>query len=142
MQDSPVYKYPAEIKRLQFESDNWGTFKIYFVIPSNLQGIPSVIYYIHGAGWVFGSFHTHEKLVRELAARTNSILVFPDYSLSPEAKYPTAIEQCYEALCCIPELLKQESISADLSKLTVAGDSVGGNMATVMTIMAKHRNGP
>ena len=142
MQDSPVYKYPAEIKRLQFESDNWGTFKIYFVIPSNLQGIPSVIYYIHGAGWVFGSFHTHEKLVRELAARTNSILVFPEYSLSPEVKYPTAIEQCYEALCCIPELLKQESISADLSKLTVAGDSVGGNMATVMTIMAKYRNGP
>ena len=69
-------------------------------------------------------------------------MVFPEYSLSPEVKYPTAIEQCYEALCCVPELLKQENISADLSKLTVAGDSVGGNMATVMTLMAKHRNGP
>lgn len=142
MQDSPVYKYPAEIKRLQFESDNWGTFKIYFVIPSNLQGIPSVIYYIHGAGWVFGSFHTHEKLIKELAYRTNSVVIFPEYTRSPEVKFPVAIEQCYSILNQIPMVLSCNNIKANLDNLTVAGDSVGGNMAIAMAIMSKFENGP
>ena len=64
-QDTPVYKYPAGI--------TWDCIDT------------------GGAGWVFGSFHTHEKLVRELSARTNSLVVFPEYSRSPEAKYPKAI---------------------------------------------------
>ena len=92
-QDSPVYKYPAEIKELTVTTNGWGCVKVYFIIPENICGTPHVIYYIHGAGWVFGSLHTHDKLVRELAARTNSIVVFPEYSRSPETKYPTAINQ-------------------------------------------------
>nr|WP_303244148.1 alpha/beta hydrolase [uncultured Cellulosilyticum sp.] len=141
-QDSPVYKYPAEIKKLSVTTNGWGCVTVYFVVPSNLSGIPHVIYYIHGAGWVFGSFHTHDKLVRELAARTNSIVVFPEYLRSPEAKYPTAIMQCYDLLCQLPSLLSEVACEADLSSLTVAGDSVGGNMATIMTIMAKQQEGP
>lgn len=141
-QDTPVFKYPAEIKTLPVTTSCWGTINVYFVIPNNICGVPNVIYYIHGAGWVFGSLHTHDKLVRELAARTNSIVVFPEYTRSPEAKYPTAIEQCYEVLCKLPELLSQVECMTNLCTLTVAGDSVGGNMATVMTIMAKQRKGP
>lgn len=141
-QDTPVYKYPAEIKTLLVTTNEWGCVKVYFIIPVNLCDRPHVIYYIHGAGWVFGSFHTHEKLVRELAARTNSIVVFPEYSRSPEAKYPTAIEQCYDILCQLPNLLSQVECEADLNTLTVAGDSVGGNMATIMTILAKKNQGP
>lgn len=91
---------------------------------------------------MFGSFHTHDKLARELAARTNSIVVFPEYSRSPEVKYPTAVMQCYDLLCQLPSLLRQIGLEADLSRLTVAGDSVGGNMTTIMTIMAKKQNGP
>ena len=98
-----------------------------------------VIFYIHGAGWVFGSAKTHDKLVRELAVRTNSVVVFPEYSLSPEAKYPTAIEQNYAILQQLPDIA--ESKGLDIHRLTVAGDSVGGNMATVMTIMTKQRSG-
>lgn len=141
-QDLPVFKYSAEIKKLPVTTDGWGCVNVYFVVPSNLSDIPSVIYYIHGAGWVFGSFHTHDKLVRELAARTNSIVVFPEYSRSPEAKYPTAIKQCYDILGKLPSLLKEVECEADLNTLTVAGDSVGGNMATIMTIMAKKYQGP
>ena len=141
-QDTPVYKYPVQTKEIPFQTSNWGIVKVYLIIPNNVVGIPNVIYYIHGAGWVFGSLHTHDKLVRELAARTNSILVFPEYSRSPEAKYPTAIEQCYEVMCALPNLLLQTGYNANLDTLTVAGDSVGGNMATVMTIMSKYRNGP
>ena len=141
-QDAPVYKYPAEIKTIPFPTSNWGTINVYAIIPTNRVDIPNVIYYIHGAGWVFGSLHTHDKLVRELAARTNSIVVFPEYTRSPEAKYPTAIEQCYEVMCMLPSLLLRIGCSANLNTLTVAGDSVGGNKATVMTIMAKNRKGP
>lgn len=116
--------------------------KLYQVTPENLTGTPNVIFYIHGAGWVFGNFHTHDKLVRELAARTNSIVLFPEYSLSPEAKYSTALEQCYFILNSIPEMACQMNWNINLDTLTVAGDSVGGNMATVMTILSKYRNGP
>ena len=67
-QDSPVYKYPAVINRSSVMTDGLGCVTVYFVVPENLCIPADVIYYIHGAGWVFGSFHTHEKLVRELAA--------------------------------------------------------------------------
>lgn len=141
-QDMYVYKCPAEIKRIPVETSKWGCVNVYFVIPANVTGLPHVIYYIHGGGWVLGNFHTHDKLVRELGTRTNSVVVFPEYSRSPEAEYPTAIEQCYEILCNLPTLLAQVNCRANLATLTVAGDSVGGNMATVMTLMAKYRSGP
>lgn len=141
-QDTPVYKYPAEIASVQVDTGEWGSIPVYFVRPERFAGIPNVIFYIHGAGWVFGSFHTHEKLVRELAARTNSVVVFPEYSRSPEVRYPVAVEQCYHLLCRLPELLKNVRCEARLDTLTVAGDSVGGNMATVLACMAQQKNGP
>nr|WP_295682244.1 alpha/beta hydrolase [uncultured Lachnoclostridium sp.] len=141
-QNTPVCIYPATTKAFKVDTGKWGAIKVYCIIPDCLVGIPNIIFYIHGAGWVFGSLHTHKKLVHELAARTNSILVFPEYSRSPEAKYPTAVEQCYKTMCCLPELMSALSCKVNFSTLTVAGDSVGGNMATVMTILSKFRNGP
>ncbi|MGL5437893.1 MAG: alpha/beta hydrolase [Lachnospiraceae bacterium] len=141
-QNSPVCKAPAVIDTLSVSTGIWGIILVHIVRPTNLVGTPNVMFYTHGAGWVFGNLHTHDKLVRELAARTNSILVFPEYSLSPEARYPTAIEQCYSVLMQTPMILRQLNLIANLNTLTVAGDSVGGNMATVMTLMAKFRGGP
>lgn len=141
-QNQPVYKYPANVMALDVDTGKWGCIKVYFVCPPSCGQTPETIFYIHGAGWVFGNFHTHEKLVRELAYRTNSIIVFPEYSLSPEVKYPTAIEQCYHVLCDLPEISRCNGLALKLDKLTVAGDSVGGNMTTVMTIMSKFRKGP
>ena len=140
-QSSPVFMHPAKVCQTQADTGTWGTVPLYLVAPE--EGEPrQVIFYIHGAGWVFGSFHTHEKLVRELACRTNSLVVFPEYSLSPEAKYPTAINQCYHILCNLQTLLEPQYACLLAKHLTVAGDSVGGNMATVMTLMAKYRSGP
>lgn len=141
-QNTPVYKYPAKTTKILMNLGNLGTINVYCINPTNIVGTPNVIFYIHGAGWVFGSLHTHEKLVHELAARTNSVLIFPEYSRSPEAKYPIAIEQCYHVLCRLPQIFRRLRLEANFSTLTVAGDSVGGNMATVMTILAKYRNGP
>ena len=97
-QDSPVYKYPADVTGLEVDTGRWGRIRVYVLIPERAGDPADVILYMHGAGWVFGNLHTHDKLVRELAARTRSVVVFPEYSLSPEAKYPTAIEQCYAVL--------------------------------------------
>lgn len=167
-QSTPVYQYPADISSDMINTGIWGSIPVYFAAPKNGK-IKNIIFYIHGAGWVFGSFHTHEKLVRELSARTNSLVVFPEYSRSPEAKYPTAIEQCYFVLSHIREIAadrffedsraaltamdgraaltavdSQEAPTAmdGRAALTVAGDSVGGNMAIAMTLMAEQRQGP
>lgn len=139
VQESPVDKLPVDIEDLTVDTGQWGSINVRFVRPEgNTDKLP-VIFYIHGAGWGFGSAQTHDKLIRELAVRTNSVVVFPEYSRSPEAKYPTAIEQSYAVLQKLSELA--ESKGLDLSELAVAGDSVGGNMATVMTILTKERQG-
>ncbi len=140
-QDTPVYKYPANISVNEINTGKWGTIPVYFVTPKDTASIRNIIFYIHGAGWVFGSFHTHEKLVRELAVRTNSLVVFPEYSRSPEAKYPVAIEQCYFILSHLWEIIGKAFPNINRDTLTVAGDSVGGNMAIAMTLMSKKRNG-
>lgn len=141
-QDSPVYKYPADVMCVRADTGAWGTIPVYMVNPGLTCNPVNVILFIHGAGWVFGSYHTHEKLVRELAARTGSIIIFPEYTRAPEARYPTAIEQCYRVMCMAGELVRQMGYCMNAHTFTVAGDSVGGNMATVMTIMAKNRKGP
>ena len=141
-QDSPVYKYPARAKRVGVNTGRWGAIPVYLVEPETVCTPANVILYIHGAGWVFGSYHTHEKLVRELAARTGSLLIFPEYSRSPEVRYPTAIEQCYSVMCMVPELVRNMGYTANPDTFTVAGDSVGGNMATALTLMSKFRRGP
>lgn len=143
---SPVYLYPADSAAYIVSTGKWGRIPLYFVYPKESDRIRRIIFYIHGAGWVFGSFHTHEKLIRELAARTNSLIVFPEYSRSPESKYPVAIEQCYYVLSQIREFLQRYNpkLASGLCEnaLTVAGDSVGGNMAIAMQLMSEMRSGP
>ncbi len=98
-----------------------------------------MILYIHGAGWVFGNAHTHDRLVRELAVGAEAAVVFPEYDLSPEARYPVAIEQNF----AVARWIVEEGAPKDLdgSRLAVAGDSVGGNMSAALTLMAKERGG-
>lgn len=140
-QDAPVHKYPANISSDCVDTGAWGSIPVCFVAPEG-AAIRNVTFYIHGAGWVFGSFHTHEKLVRELSARTDSLVVFPEYSRAPEATYPTAIEQCYFVLSHLREIIGNRFRLTGCPGLTVAGDSVGGNMAIAMVLMAGMRHGP
>lgn len=147
-QNTPVYMYPCNISTAEVNTGIWGTIPVYYVMPEHMSGIQNMIFYIHGAGWVFGSFHTHEKLVRELAYRTGSLVVFPEYSRSPEAKYPVAIEQCYYILSNIREIIQNHFHNKSVLqktfpyRLITAGDSVGGNMTIAMALMSMKRNGP
>ena len=61
--------------------------------PEHAPALLPVVVYVHGAGWTFGSRHTHDRLIREIAVGAGAAVVFPEYSLSPEAKYPVAVEE-------------------------------------------------
>ncbi|WFR75745.2 alpha/beta hydrolase [Lactococcus lactis] len=139
VQESPVQKLDVDIEDESMDTGKYGKINVRFIRPIGNKSKLPVIFYIHGAGWVFGSAKTHDKLVRELSVRTNSVVIVPEYSLSPEVQYPVAIEQNYSVLQQLADVAERKNL--DLNHLTVSGDSVGGNMATVMTIMTKQRDG-
>ncbi|MBU3864858.1 alpha/beta hydrolase [Streptomyces sp. 4503] len=116
-----------------------GTVRARIVKPAGATGTLPVIIYIHGAGWVFGNAHTHDRLVRELAVGANAAVVFPEYDLSPEVRYPVAIEQNWTVARWVVEQGATKDL--DATRIAVAGDSVGGNMAAALTLMAKERGG-
>ncbi|MCZ4123104.1 alpha/beta hydrolase [Streptomyces sp. H39-S7] len=114
-----------------------GSVRVRIVRPAGSVGPLPVVLYIHGAGWVFGNAHTHDRLVRELAFGAHAAVVFPEYDLSPEARYPVAIEQNY----AVAQWIVTQGAEKDLdgTRLAVVGDSVGGNMSAALTLMAKER---
>jgi len=114
-----------------------GTVKARIVRPAGSTGPLPVVLYIHGAGWVFGNAHTHDRLVRELAVGAGAAVVFPEYDLSPEARYPVALEQNYAVARWIVASGKDHDLDAE--RLAIAGDSVGGNMVAAVTLLAKER---
>ncbi|MGX4733593.1 alpha/beta hydrolase [Kitasatospora griseola] len=114
-----------------------GSVRARIVRPAGATGTLPVILYIHGAGWVFGNAHTHDRLVRELAVGAGAAVVFPEYDLSPEARYPVAVEQNYAVARWI--VAEGADQGLDATRLAVAGDSVGGNMSAALTLMAKER---
>jgi acetyl esterase/lipase len=114
-----------------------GTVRARVVKPAGTEGTLPVILYIHGAGWVFGNAHTHDRLVRELAVGAGAAVVFPEYDLSPEARYPVAVEQNYAVARWI--VTDGAAKGLDAGRIAVAGDSVGGNMTAALTLMAKER---
>ncbi|OXM50802.1 esterase [Amycolatopsis thailandensis] len=111
--------------------------EVRIVRPQGVTGPLPVIVYIHGAGWVFGNFHTHERLVRELAVGAGAAVVFPEYDRSPEARYPVAIEQNYAVAKWVAEHGAENGL--DSTRIAIAGDSVGGNMTAALTLLAKRR---
>jgi acetyl esterase/lipase len=114
-----------------------GEVRARVVRPEGAKGVLPVILYIHGAGWVFGNAHTHDRLVRELAVGARAAVVFPEYDLSPEARYPVAVEQNYTVARWV--VTEGAGHSLDATRMAVAGDSVGGNMSAALTLMAKER---
>jgi acetyl esterase/lipase len=105
----------------------------------NSEVLPAFMFF-HGGGWVLGDFPTHERLVRDIVAASGAAAVFVNYTPSPEAQYPVAINQAYAATKWVSEF--GHEINVDGSRLAVVGNSVGGNMAAVVALMAKDKGGP
>lgn len=110
------------------------------VRPAGVKGELPVFMFFHGGGWVLGDFPTHERLVRDLVVGSGAAAVFVNYTPSPEAHYPVAINQAYAATKWVAEHGKE--INVDGKRLAVAGNSVGGNMAAVVALMAKEQKTP
>ncbi len=110
------------------------------VRPAGVKGTLPVFMFFHGGGWVLGDYPTHERLVRDLAVGSRAVAVFVNYTPSPEAHYPVAINQAYGATKWVAEHGKD--INVDGKRLAVAGNSVGGNMAAVVSLMAKDKGTP
>ncbi|MGW2180478.1 alpha/beta hydrolase [Streptomyces sp. NPDC001732] len=137
MQNSKIAKAVIDEEWITVPGGPTGSVRARIVKPSYAENPLPVILYIHGAGWVFGNAHTHDRLVRELAVGVEAAVVFPEYSLSPEAGYPIAIEQNY----AVAQWVVQQGATKGLdgTRIAVAGDSVGGNMAIALTLMANER---
>ncbi len=114
--------------------------KLHVVRPAGAKGTLPVFMFFHGGGWVLGDFPTHERLVRDLVVNSGAAAVFVDYTPSPEAGYGVAIKQAYGATKWVAKNGKE--INVDGSRLAVAGNSVGGNMAAVVALMAKDQGQP
>ena len=137
VQSGQIAKPPVNEQWITVPGGPTGSVPVRVVRPAGASGILPVIIYIHGAGWVFGNAHTHDRLVRELAAGADAAVVFPEYALSPEARYPVAIEQNYAVARWV--VTDGAAHGLDPARIAVAGDSVGGNMSAALTLMAKDR---
>src|SRR5260221_6142324 len=139
-QSGRVRKHPVDIEDLTITDGPSAQLALRILRPQNARTPLPVIVYIHGAGWVFGSPQTHDRLVRELAAGAGVAVVFPVYRLWPEVRYPTALEECYTAARWVGRFGREHGLDAE--RLAVAGDGVGGNMATVITLLSRERGEP
>ncbi|GGT77491.1 alpha/beta hydrolase [Streptomyces atratus] len=140
----------SQIHRVEdFEVD--ATFQVAPVGPSGLVGfwifrparvrgpLPAMLY-VHGGRWMLGDAQTHARLITELALSAGVAAVVPEYSRTPEARYPVAIEECYALMTWVVRQAGELDLDAD--RLVAAGDCAGATMATALTMMAKSRGGP
>jgi len=135
-QAAPIAKLPVDEEWTTVPSPA-GDVRVRIIKPQGATGMLPVIVYMHGGGWILGNAGTHDRLVRELAVGARAALAFVEYPNSPEAHYPTAIEQGYAVAQCITRIGASNGL--DGSRMAVAGESVGGNMAGAMALMAKQR---
>lgn len=140
LQSRDVAKLPADVEDRTLPVGPTGSVSVRIYRPQGMEGPLPVVMYFHGGGWVLGSKNTHDRLLRDLVNQTDAAFVFVEYTPSPEAQYPVPIEQAYAATKYVAE--HGDELDLDTSRIAVAGDSVGGNMATAVTLLAKERGGP
>ncbi|GAB7044771.1 MULTISPECIES: alpha/beta hydrolase [Catenuloplanes] len=118
-----------------------GPLRIRSYRPATHDGTPlPLIVNFHGGGWVVGSLDTADWLCSNVAAAVGAVVVSVDYRLAPTHRFPAAAEDCYAALTDVAG--RAAEFGADPRRLAVMGDSAGGNLAAVTTLMARDRSGP
>ena len=116
-----------------------GDIPVRIFTPAGSGPFPILMWY-HGGGWVIGNVRTHDGLCRHLCQQANCVVVSVDYRLAPEHKYPAAADDCYAATAWAAA--NGAAINGDATKLAVAGDSAGGNLSAVVSLMARDKGGP
>jgi acetyl esterase/lipase len=128
-----------EVKQQTIQTDGM-SIPLFIVRPQGVKGILPVFIFIHGGGWVLGDFPTHQRLVRDLVVLSGAAAVFVDYTRTPDAVFPRAINEIYAATKWVAEHGRE--IGVDGKRLAVAGNSVGGNMTAVTGLKSKLEGGP
>jgi acetyl esterase len=116
-----------------------GAIPVRIYLPENSGPLPVVLYF-HGGGWVNGSLNTHDNTCRKIARYGKVIVIAVDYRLAPEHPFPAPVQDCYAAVQWAS--LHAAAFGGDGTRLGVAGDSAGGNLAAVIALMARDRKGP
>jgi acetyl esterase len=140
LQSGPIGRPNVHIQTLTLPLDAGGFVRARIVRPREGSDSLPVLMYFHGGGWILGDVHTHDRLIREISVGARAAVVFVEISRAPEAQYPIAIEEAYGATCYVAD--HGASLNVDGSRLAVAGDGTGGNVAAAVTLMAKERRGP
>lgn len=128
-----------KVQDLLVPIDKTVSVKIRVYTPKREGPLPILLYF-HGGGWVLGDLDTCDATCRLIAELTERIVVSVDYRLSPEYKFPIPVNDCYAVLTWINE--NATLINGDATNMVVCGDSAGGNIATVVSLMARDKNGP
>ncbi len=116
------------------------TILLHIVKPEGAAPVIPGFMFIHGGGWVLGDFPTHQRLVRDLVVHSGAAAVFVNYTPSPDAQYPQAINEIYAAAKWVAD--NGQEIGVNGSNLAIVGNSVGGNMSAVTAIQCKEKGGP
>ncbi len=114
--------------------------KLNIVRPARSKAVVPGFIFVHGGGWILGDFPTHERFVRDLVVDSGFTAIFVNYTPSPEAHYPTAINQIHAAAKWVAA--HGDEIRVDSKRLAIVGNSVGGNMTAAVALMAKDKGGP
>jgi acetyl esterase/lipase len=136
LQAGPIDKLPVDEEWVTVPAAV-GDVRVRIVRPRGAQGVMPAVVYMHGGGWILGNAHTHDRLVRELAVGAQAAIVFVEYTPSPEAHYPVAIEQGYATAQWVGR--EGAAHGLDPNRIAVAGESVGGNMTAALALMAQER---
>jgi len=140
VQSSIIGKPAAHLEDMVVPAGPTGSVPVRIVRPDGASEILPAAVYVHGGGWIFGDKETHDRLIREIASGAHVAVFFVEYDRSPEAKYPTAIEQVYAVTKYLVD--HAEQLKIDPMRLAIIGDGVGGNLAAAVTLLAKERRGP
>ena len=111
--------------------------------PHNVRligGLAPALVFFHGGGWVIGNLDSHDVVCRTLAHAGELIVISVDYRLAPEHKFPAAVDDAVAATYWVAD--NAASLGIDAARLSVGGDSAGGNLAAVVAIAARDGNGP
>jgi acetyl esterase len=129
----------AKIEDRMIPVDHEIEIKIRIYTPEGQGPFPLFVYY-HGGGWVLGDIQSSDVSCSMLANCTGRVVVSVDYRLAPEYKFPIPLQDCYAALKWVHE--NASLLNANASNIVVGGDSAGGNLATVVSIMSRDQAGP
>jgi acetyl esterase/lipase len=105
-----------------------------------VDGPRPAVAYFHGGGWVVGRLVDYDAVLDDLAIRTGCLVASVDYRMAPEWKFPTAVQDCYAATVWLVK--NADALGVDVSRIAVAGDSSGGNLAAAVALMARDQGGP